>query len=141
MTPADHVIMVVSSIASDAENLRSQIEFMDSANVITAMPDEWRARLGESRLEALWKMVRLTPLAITSRCLRDIESGDWRTIFHMCCKLLAVGAKRVWIGFLLQRKRFFADRLDQAAESVEGAIRQTIVVRRGVPRCFSVASH
>ena len=54
MTTADHVIMVVSSVASDAENLRSQIEFMDSANVITAMPDEWRARLGEARLEVLF---------------------------------------------------------------------------------------
>jgi hypothetical protein len=50
----DRMILVVSSIAADAENLRGLIEFMDTPNVKTALPGDWRTILGDARLAALF---------------------------------------------------------------------------------------
>ena len=51
---ADRVILVVSGVAADAENLRGLIEFMDTPNVKTARPGDWRSTLGDARLAALF---------------------------------------------------------------------------------------
>ena len=48
------MILVVNNADSPAENLKQLIEFMDTPHVITAHPDDWRQRLGENRLEALF---------------------------------------------------------------------------------------
>ena len=46
--------MVINRAASAAENLKELIEFMDAPLVCTAAPHEWRQRLGDHRLEALF---------------------------------------------------------------------------------------
>ncbi len=51
---ANRVILVVSGVAADAENLRGLIEFMDTPNVKTARPGDWRRTLGGARLAALF---------------------------------------------------------------------------------------
>jgi hypothetical protein len=51
---ADHMILVVSSSLARGENLRGLIEFMDTPNVRTTMPANWRAELGSARLDALF---------------------------------------------------------------------------------------
>jgi len=54
MSLIDKTILVVDQDPSVAENLKELIEFMDAPCVITAMPDDWKARLGDRRLEALF---------------------------------------------------------------------------------------
>lgn len=47
-------VLVIDEDLGRAENLKELIEFMDTPSVITAIPDDWRGRLGEGRLEALF---------------------------------------------------------------------------------------
>ena len=54
MTTGDYMILVVDRTEARASNLKSLIEFMDTPSVRTATPGEWRKRLGEHRLEALF---------------------------------------------------------------------------------------
>lgn len=54
MTSVEHVILVVNRNESAARNLKDLIEFMDTPPVLIAAPDDWRARLGEQRLDALF---------------------------------------------------------------------------------------
>jgi len=48
------MILVVARKLSQADNLKELIEFMDTPQVCTAAPGEWRQRLGSHRLEALF---------------------------------------------------------------------------------------
>ncbi len=50
----DCVILVINRLQAEADNLKELIEFMDTPNVRTATPAEWRQRLGDARLEALF---------------------------------------------------------------------------------------
>ena len=50
----DCVILVINRVQAEADNLKELIEFMDTPHVRTATPAEWRERLGEARLEALF---------------------------------------------------------------------------------------
>jgi len=54
MTGDNYVILVINRAQADADNLKELIEFMDTPNVHTASPDEWRQELGDRRLEALF---------------------------------------------------------------------------------------
>ena len=54
MTPADGIILIVDHTAARASNLKSLIEFLDTPRVCTATSSEWRGRLGDNRLEALF---------------------------------------------------------------------------------------
>ena len=54
MTGEAYVILVINRAQADADNLKELIEFMDTPNVRTALPGEWRQRLGDRRLEALF---------------------------------------------------------------------------------------
>ncbi len=69
MTPAmtasipsanDKTILVIDADAAKADNVRELIEFMDMPSVITAIPADWRERLGERRLEAMFVGPELT---------------------------------------------------------------------------------
>lgn len=51
---SDMTILIVGDNAADVENLRELIEFMDNPSVITAAPADWKLRLGEQRLGALF---------------------------------------------------------------------------------------
>ncbi len=54
MTGENYVILVINRAQADADNLKELIEFMDTPNVCTALPGEWRKELGDRRLEALF---------------------------------------------------------------------------------------
>jgi len=54
MTGEAYVILVINRAQADADNLKELIEFMDTPNVRTALPGEWRQTLGDRRLEALF---------------------------------------------------------------------------------------
>ena len=54
MTGVEHVILVVNRSESAARNLKDLIEFMDTPPVVIAAPNDWRQRLGEQRLDALF---------------------------------------------------------------------------------------
>jgi len=46
--------MVISSALTEADRLKELIEFMDEPEVLTSMPGEWRERLGDRRLGAVF---------------------------------------------------------------------------------------
>ena len=48
------MILVVGRKLAQANNLKELIEFMDTPQVCTAGPGEWRQRLGDHKLEALF---------------------------------------------------------------------------------------
>ena len=50
----EKTILVVDLSADTAARVRDLIEFMDMPSVMTAAPGDWRSRLGERRLEALF---------------------------------------------------------------------------------------
>lgn len=54
MSCDDFVILVINRSETEAENLKELIEFMDTPNVRTALPGNWRGALGADRLEALF---------------------------------------------------------------------------------------
>ena len=51
---SDKTILVVDPNTVVADKVKGLIEFMDTPRVITALPQDWKARLGEQRLEALF---------------------------------------------------------------------------------------
>lgn len=50
----DKTILVVDPSRAVAEHVKELIEFMDSPRVVIARPGDWRAQLGDHRLEALF---------------------------------------------------------------------------------------
>lgn len=54
MSDIERTILVVDQDPKLAENLKGLIEFMDQPHVITAAPADWRQRIGERRLEAVF---------------------------------------------------------------------------------------
>ena len=54
MAANDKTILVIDQNPIVADNVKSLIEFMDTPCVITANRKDWRTRLGERRLEALF---------------------------------------------------------------------------------------
>ena len=54
MSDSDKTILIVDDDESVAQNLKELIEFMDTPNVITAAPQDWRQRVGRCRLEAMF---------------------------------------------------------------------------------------
>src|SRR5690606_19684050 len=59
-TPAGHTMtssllfMIVDDTVDRAENLKELIEFMDVPQVRVALPENWRSRIGDSRLAAVF---------------------------------------------------------------------------------------
>jgi hypothetical protein len=54
MAAHNGMIMVINRAPVDAENLKQLIEFMDSPEVRTSTPDQWRAVAGDTKLEAVF---------------------------------------------------------------------------------------
>lgn len=50
----NYSILVVNQVRFEGDNLKELIEFMDTPNVCTATPDDWREALGERMLEAVF---------------------------------------------------------------------------------------
>ena len=53
-SPADRLIMVIDDARIPAENLKELIEFMDVPRVQISAPKEWRSKLGNRRLAAVF---------------------------------------------------------------------------------------
>lgn len=75
MHAGEKTILVVDQDPVLAEHLKELIEFMDSPSVVTAEPSDWKQRLGERRLEALFVGPDLTPDDV-SLLLSDLRSVD-----------------------------------------------------------------
>ncbi|MDX1556957.1 MAG: alpha/beta fold hydrolase, partial [Xanthomonadales bacterium] len=75
MTAGDKTILVVDQDPVLAEHLKELIEFMDSPSVVTAEPSDWKQRLGQRRLEALFVGPDLAPEDLTV-LLSDLRSVD-----------------------------------------------------------------
>ena len=75
MTSADSMILVINHTASAGTNLKELIEFMDMPRVCTAVPAEWRKKLGNHKLEALFVGPDLSDQEIES-LLGEISKTD-----------------------------------------------------------------
>ena len=75
MTSGDCMILVVDRTEARASNLKSLIEFMDTPSVRTATPAEWRKRLGDHRLEAMFLGPDL-PKTDLNKVLVDVGDMD-----------------------------------------------------------------
>ena len=75
MNAGEKTILVVDPDPVLAQHLKELIEFMDSPSVVTAEPADWKQRLGERRLEALFVGPDLTPDDV-SALLSDLRSVD-----------------------------------------------------------------
>lgn len=75
MTADDRMILVVNHGIPAARNLKELIEFMDTPNVRIAAPDDWRSKLGEHRLEALFVGPDVSDQEV-DRLLGDIGEMD-----------------------------------------------------------------
>lgn len=54
MNDASQVILVINHRQAEAENIKELIEFLDTPQVMVAAPEDWRAKLGDERLEAVF---------------------------------------------------------------------------------------
>ncbi len=54
MSASNRTILILGDDPQVALHLKELVEFMDVPHVITAMPGDWKARLGDGRLEALF---------------------------------------------------------------------------------------
>lgn len=75
MLGTEKTILVVDQSRVTAENVKELIEFMDCPRVVTAMPQDWRERLGDRRLEALFVGPALSDDDISS-LLGDVARID-----------------------------------------------------------------
>ena len=69
------MILVVNEGADQARNLKSLIEFMDTPDVLTAEPGDWRERIGDRTIDALFVGADLSP-SVVDELLSDIASID-----------------------------------------------------------------
>ncbi len=54
MPNGDKTILVIDHDLTVSRHVKELLEFMDSPCVVTAMPSDWRERLGQRRLEAMF---------------------------------------------------------------------------------------
>jgi hypothetical protein len=72
------VIMVINHTLAAADNLKELIEFMDEPEVRSSTPDEWRERLGDRRLGAVFIGSDLTEKEVHT-VVGDVGSLDANT--------------------------------------------------------------
>lgn len=75
MTASGSLIMVVNHAASEAENIKELIEFMDAPLVCMATPDGWRQQVGDDRIDAVFVGPDLTDRDVRV-LVRDIGDLD-----------------------------------------------------------------
>lgn len=54
MASKERLIVVIDSVDGRARNLKELIEFMDAPAVCVANPGDWRSRIGDHRLAAVF---------------------------------------------------------------------------------------
>ena len=67
MSSIESMIVVVNNGAATTDNLKELIEFMDTPQVCSAKPHEWRELVGDRRIEAVF----VGP---------DLDDGEVRTL-------------------------------------------------------------
>ena len=67
MNSSESMIVVVNNSAATTDNLKELIEFMDTPQVCSARPREWRHLVGDRRVEAVF----VGP---------DLDDGEVRTL-------------------------------------------------------------
>jgi DNA-binding NtrC family response regulator len=75
MNNADSTIVVVNNSAATTDNLKALIEFMDTPQVCSAKPGEWRTAVGDRRVEAVFVGPDLNDLEVRS-LVGDIGNLD-----------------------------------------------------------------
>ena len=71
----ERLIMVIDGQGARGQNLKELLEFMDSPRVQIASPDDWRKRLGDRRLAAIFMGDDL-PKDQIDRLMSDIAEVD-----------------------------------------------------------------
>jgi DNA-binding NtrC family response regulator len=71
----DRLIMVIDGQGARGQNLKELLEFMDAPRVQIASPEDWRKRLGDRRLAAIFMGDDL-PQEQFDRLLSDIAEVD-----------------------------------------------------------------
>lgn len=72
------MIVVISRTVTDAENLKTLIEFMDEPEVRISTPTDWKQDIGGSRLDAVFVGADLTDVEIRS-VVDDVGALDPNT--------------------------------------------------------------
>ena len=75
MNATNGMIVVVNRAQKEANNLKELIEFMDAPEVCTATPTDWRATVGDRRLDAIFVGADLTDREVRT-LLGDVEESD-----------------------------------------------------------------
>jgi hypothetical protein len=75
---AERLIMVIEGSEARGQNLKELIEFMDAPRVRVAAPENWRKRLGDCRLAAIFLGDDLEPDVI-DRLIGDVGKVDPNT--------------------------------------------------------------
>ena len=71
----ERLIMVIDGQGARGQNLKELLEFMDSPRVQIASPEDWRQRLGDRRLAAIFMGDDL-PREQIDRLMTDIAEVD-----------------------------------------------------------------
>ena len=66
MVGRNSIIMIVNDSPDEARNIKELIEFMDVPQVLTSTPSNWRSRLGDQRLDAIFVGPQVTDSDIRS---------------------------------------------------------------------------
>ncbi len=75
MANGEKTIMVIDHDLTVSKHVKELLEFMDSPCVVTAMPDDWKERLGERRLEAMFVGPELEDDTV-DELLTELETVD-----------------------------------------------------------------
>ncbi len=75
MANGEKTIMVIDHDLTVSKHVKELLEFMDSPCVVTAMPEDWKERLGERRLEAMFVGPELEDDTV-DELLTELETMD-----------------------------------------------------------------
>ena len=75
MTNGEKTILVIDHDLTVSRHVKELLEFMDTPCVVTAMPEDWRERLGQRRLEAMFVGPEIEEEAVEV-LLTELETVD-----------------------------------------------------------------
>lgn len=75
MSVSRRTILILGEDPLMSDHVKELVEFMDTPHVITAMPADWKARLGDSRLEAMFVNPELSSETVCD-VLRELSEFD-----------------------------------------------------------------
>ncbi|HNP34405.1 MAG TPA: hypothetical protein PKK10_01020 [Woeseiaceae bacterium] len=75
MPSGNLTILILGQDPGLSAHVKELVEFMDMPHVITAFPDDWKLKLGNNRLEALFVNPDVSS-AVVSDVLNDLSKLD-----------------------------------------------------------------